>query len=148
MIRCVLITNRAGNLLLERYHGVPPDERGQWRAFLVRLGNENLPSGKEEEQFIASYRNVFAVYTYVGEICLYVVGGDEYDELGCAEVVHTIVTALRDTCSKKGITENNFLDRYGKVCLALDEIVAQGIYEHSDKDRIRRLGKLKPLEGF
>ncbi|RRT67529.1 hypothetical protein BHE74_00011019, partial [Ensete ventricosum] len=29
------------------------------------------------------FRSVFVVYTILGDVCIYVVGKDEYDELAC-----------------------------------------------------------------
>lgn len=39
-----------------------------------------------------------------------------------AEVIFAITSAVKDVC-KSPLTERHFLDRYGKVCLCLDEIV-------------------------
>ncbi|KAI5061923.1 hypothetical protein GOP47_0022462 [Adiantum capillus-veneris] len=61
-----------------------------------------------------------------------------------AEVLYVITSSVKDVC-KKAPTERVFLEKYGKVCLCLDEIVFQGTLEHTDKDRIRRLTRLKPL---
>ena len=114
MLRCILIVNRTGNVLLERYvslcrkklqwvsvnfrnftffaslreldldvcgstfitvcrlkshfymllmrsfHGVPPEERSQWRGYLIKLGADNLVGARDEEQFIACFRFTFA----------------------------------------------------------------------------------------
>lgn len=147
MIRCLFITNKLGNLLLERFHGVSQDERGQFRAFLVKLGGQNLHDVAGEEQCVARFKSLFVVYTVVSDLFLYVVGEGEYDELGCAEVLQAVVACLKDVC-RRAPTEAAVLDKYGRVCLALDEVVAQGILEHTDPARIHRLARLKPLEGY
>ncbi|MCO5572996.1 hypothetical protein L7F22_026758 [Adiantum nelumboides] len=64
--------------------------------------------------------------------------------IAVAEVLYAITSSVKDVC-KKTPTERIFLEKYGKVCLCLDEIVFQGTLEHTDKDRIRRLTRLKPL---
>ncbi|KAF3782476.1 hypothetical protein EJ110_NYTH34233 [Nymphaea thermarum] len=118
--------------LLVMFHGVPAEERLHWRSFLVKLGADNLEGAKNEELLVASHKSVYIVYTMLGDVCLFVVGKDEYDEL-----------ALKDVCGKPP-TERLFLDKYGRICLCLDEIVWKGLLENTEKDRVRRLIRLKP----
>ncbi|RWR72417.1 SNARE-like superfamily protein [Cinnamomum micranthum f. kanehirae] len=174
MLLAVLFSNSEGNILVERFHGVPAEERLHWRTFLVKLGADNLKGAKNEELFVASHKSVYIVYTVLGDVCVYVVGKDEYDELACkywkstfllvlsvvgpsgnltriykfyctqvAEVIFVITSSVKDVCGKPP-TERLFLDKYGKICLCLDEIVWKGMLENTDKDRIRRLIRLKP----
>lgn len=44
---------------------------------------------------------------------------------------------------KKGFTEAHAFEHYGMICLALDEIVADGVVEATTWDTIRRATKLK-----
>ncbi|KAJ8643137.1 hypothetical protein MRB53_004885 [Persea americana] len=143
MLLAVLFSNSEGNILVERFHGVPAEERLHWRTFLVKLGADNLKGAKNEELFVASHKSVYIVYTVLGDVCVYVVGKDEYDELALAEVIFVITSSVKDVCGKPP-TERLFLDKYGKICLCLDEIVWKGMLENTDKDRIRRLIRLKP----
>ncbi|XP_038972654.1 TSET complex member tstD-like [Phoenix dactylifera] len=83
----------------------------------------------------------------LGDVCIYVVGKDEYDELALTEVINVIISSVKDACQKTP-TERLFLDKYGKVCLCLDEIVWKGMLENTDKSRIRRLIRLKPPTDF
>ncbi|GJN22605.1 hypothetical protein PR202_gb10187 [Eleusine coracana subsp. coracana] len=132
-ILAVLFANSDGNILIERFHGVPAEERLHWRSFLVKLGSENLKGSKNEELHVASHKSVSIVYTLIGDVCLYIVGKDEYDELA----------SVKDVCAKPP-TERLFLDKYGRICLCLDEIVWKGLLENTEKDRVRRLIRLKP----
>ncbi|XP_040377768.1 pentatricopeptide repeat-containing protein At5g46580, chloroplastic [Oryza brachyantha] len=143
MILAVLFSNSDGNILIERFHGVPAEERLHWRSFLVKLGAENLKGAKNEELLVASHKSVSIVYTMIGDVCLYIVGKDEYDELALAEVIFAITSAVKDVCGKPP-TERLFLDKYGRICLCLDEIVWKGLLENTEKDRVRRLIRLKP----
>ncbi|XP_010933392.1 uncharacterized protein [Elaeis guineensis] len=143
MILAVLFANTDGNILIERFHGVPAEERLHWRSFLVKLGADNLKGAKNEELFVASHKSVYIVYTVLGNVCIYVVGKDEYDELALAEVIFVITSTMKDVCGKLP-TERLFLDKYGKICLCLDEIVWTGMLENSDKDRVRKVIRLKP----
>ncbi|KAL9226759.1 hypothetical protein vseg_002533 [Gypsophila vaccaria] len=143
MLLAVLISNSEGNILVERFNGVPTEERLHWRSFLVKLGAENLKGAKSEELFVASHKSVYIVYTVLGDIHMYLVGKDEYDELALAEVIVSITSTLKDVCGKIP-NERLFLDKYGRICLCLDEIVWAGVMENTDKERIKRLVRLKP----
>ncbi|KAJ4718383.1 SNARE-like superfamily protein [Melia azedarach] len=171
MILAVLFANSEGNILVERkgwvmslglpvmghpvfvdkreqrFNGVPAEERLHWRSFLVKLGADNLKGVKNEELLVASHKSVYIVYTVLGDVSIFVVGKDEYDELALAEVIFAVTSAVKDACGKIP-TERLFLDKYGKICLCLDEIVWKGLLENTEKDRIRRLVRLKPPTEF
>ncbi|CAL0324160.1 unnamed protein product [Lupinus luteus] len=143
MILAVLFANVEGNILIERFHGVPAEERLHWRSFLVKLGADNLKGIKNEELLVACHKSVYIVYTVLGDVSIFVVGKDEYDELALSEVILVITSAVKDVCGKPP-SERLFLDKYGRICLCLDEIVWKGYLENTDKDRIKRLIRLKP----
>ncbi|XP_073053632.1 uncharacterized protein [Primulina huaijiensis] len=153
MLLAVLIANSEGNILVERFNGVPAEERLHWRSFLVKLGADNLKGVKNEELLVANHKSVYIVYTVLGDVSIFIVGKDEYDELAfyagllVAEAIFVITSALKDVCGKPP-TERLFLDKYGKICLCLDEIVWKGLLENTDKDRIKRLVRLKPPNDF
>ncbi|KAJ6361360.1 hypothetical protein OIU78_001907 [Salix suchowensis] len=81
MLLAVLISCSEGNILIERFNGVPAEERSHWRSFLVKSGADSLKGARNEELFVASHKSVYVVYTVIGDVYLYVVGKDEYDEL-------------------------------------------------------------------
>ncbi|CAA2968533.1 SNARE-like superfamily isoform 1 [Olea europaea subsp. europaea] len=56
MLLAVLIANCEGNILVERFNGVPAEERLHWQSFLVKLGADNLKGVKNEELLVASHR--------------------------------------------------------------------------------------------
>ncbi|XP_038692360.1 TSET complex member tstD-like isoform X1 [Tripterygium wilfordii] len=153
MILAILFANVEGNILIEsfvsylRFNGVPAEERLHWRSFLVKLGADNLKGVKNEEHLIASHKSVYIVYTVLGDVSIFVVGKDEYDELALAEVIFAITSSVKDVCGKPP-TERVFLDKYGKICLCLDEIVWQGVLDNADKDRVARLTRMKPPNEF
>uniref|UniRef100_A0A7N2LPP7 Coatomer subunit zeta n=1 Tax=Quercus lobata TaxID=97700 RepID=A0A7N2LPP7_QUELO len=98
--------------LINKFNGVPAEERLHWRSFLVKLGADNLKGVKNEELLVACHN-------------IYVVGKDEYDELALSEVIFVITSAAKDVCGKPP-TEHLFLDKYERICLCLDEIVWKG----------------------
>nr|XP_016455696.1 PREDICTED: uncharacterized protein LOC107779729 [Nicotiana tabacum] len=133
MLLAVLFANFEGNILVENFNGVPAEERLHWRSFLVKLGSENLKGFKNEELLIFMVSlSVYIVYTVLGDVSIYVVGKDEYDELALSEAIFVITSAVKDVCGKSP-TERLFLDNYGKICLCLDEIVWTGLLENIDK---------------
>ncbi|KAG5222125.1 hypothetical protein IMY05_C3559000100 [Salix suchowensis] len=85
MLLAVLISCSEGNILIERFNGVPAEERSHWRSFLVKSGADSLKGARNEELFVASHKSVYVVYTVIGDVYLYVVGKDEYDELACCQ---------------------------------------------------------------
>ncbi|TXG69329.1 hypothetical protein EZV62_004264 [Acer yangbiense] len=157
MILAVLFANSEGNILVERlsfaiglvdervgigvcvcdamFNGVPAEERLHWRSFLVKLGADNLKGVKNEELLVASHKSVYIVYTVLGDVSIFVVGKDEYDELALAEVIFAITSAVKDVCGKIP-SERLFLDKYGKICLCLDEIVWK--YGKQLRDEVER----------
>ncbi|KAL5570292.1 hypothetical protein UlMin_026867 [Ulmus minor] len=95
------------------FNGVPAKERLHWRSFLVKLGADNLKGVKNEELLVACHKklfdsepciclnslrinlsfyimSVYIVYTVLGDVSIYVVGKDEYDELALSEVIFVI----------------------------------------------------------
>ncbi|ESQ27043.1 hypothetical protein EUTSA_v10019295mg [Eutrema salsugineum] len=87
MILAVLFANSVGNVLIERFNGVPVEERLHWRCFLVKLGAENLIGVKNEKLLVACHKSVYIVYTVLGDVSIFLVGKDEYGELAwtCGE---------------------------------------------------------------
>ncbi|KAD4584733.1 hypothetical protein E3N88_22334 [Mikania micrantha] len=79
MLLAVLIANSEGNILVERFNGVPGEERLHWRSFLVKLGADNLKGVKNEELLVACHKSVYIVYTVLGHVSIYLVGKDDED---------------------------------------------------------------------
>ncbi|XAR50556.1 hypothetical protein NMG60_11004911 [Bertholletia excelsa] len=147
MLLAVLIANSEGNILVERFNGVPPEERLHWRSFLVKLGAENLRAIRNEELLVACHKSIHVVYSLLGDVGIFVVGRDEYDELALAEAINVIIKAVKNVCGKPP-TERRFLDKYGRICLCIDEILWKGLLENTEVDRIKRLIKLKAPSEF
>ena len=60
-----------------------------------------------------------------------------------SEVLQALVSSVRAMVKHKGLTEAAVFEHYGMVCLALDEMVSDGVVEATDWDTIRRGIKLK-----
>ncbi|MBA0734977.1 hypothetical protein Gogos_018862, partial [Gossypium gossypioides] len=80
MILAVLFANSKGNILVEHFNGVLAEKQLHWRSFLVKLGVDNLKGVKNEELFVASHKSIYIVYTVLGDVSIYIVGKDEYDD--------------------------------------------------------------------
>ncbi|TKY64555.1 hypothetical protein E2542_SST14453 [Spatholobus suberectus] len=146
MILAVLFANAEGNILIERFHGVPVEERLHWRSFLVKLGADNLKGVKNEELLVACHKSVYIVYTVLGDVSIYVVGKDEYDELALSEVIFVITSAVKDVCGKPP-SERLFLDKYGRICLCLDEIVWK-VRRHAEQFQLYKITRTRVFELF
>lgn len=59
-----------------------------------------------------------------------------------AEVLQALASSIKGIV-KKGFTEAHAFEHYGMICLALDEIVSDGVVEATTWDTIRRAIKLK-----
>ena len=59
-----------------------------------------------------------------------------------AEVLQALASSVKGIV-KKGFTEAHAFEHYGMICLALDEIVSDGVVEATTWDTIRRATKLK-----
>ncbi|KAJ6697848.1 ZETA-COAT PROTEIN [Salix purpurea] len=105
-----------------RFNGVPAEERSHWRSFLVKSGADNLKGARNEELFVASHKSVYVVYTVIGDVYLYVVGKDEYDELAWM-------------CAKNLRVRGRFLTSMEGFALCLDEIVWKGVLENTERER-------------
>ncbi|KVH87941.1 Longin-like domain-containing protein [Cynara cardunculus var. scolymus] len=156
MLLAVLIANSEGNILVERFNGVPGEERLHWRSFLVKLGADNLKGVKNEELLVACHKYVFTpcfplTLTTLFSPCVIKYAKLLIIFLYCfnlvSEAMFVVTSAIKDVCGKPP-TERLFLDKYGRICLCLDEIVWKGLLENTDKDRIKRLIRLKPPTEF
>ena len=62
-----------------------------------------------------------------------------------SDILNVFVSAVKGICKNK-ISETAVFEQYGMICLALDEIVCEGVLEAGDWDTIRRGIKLKMSE--
>lgn len=122
MILCVFFINCVGNVLLECFYGLLVEECFYWWLFLVKLIVENFKIVCDDEVFVVFYKFVFIVYIVIGDICIFVVGKEVYDEFVFMEVLNVVMFSVKEVCWKD-LSECLFLEKYGKVCLCLDEII-------------------------
>ena len=66
--------------------------------------------------------------------------------LAVAEVLQALVTSTKGTVKKGGLDDERLFAQYGMLCLALDEIVSDGVVDAIDWDTARRGTKLKMSE--
>ena len=70
-----------------------------------------VPQGLET-MYIQELWKTLHLYCYLQMFCFSPV----------SEVIYVITSAVKDVCGKPP-SERNFLDKYGRICLCLDEIV-------------------------
>ncbi|KAJ9179050.1 hypothetical protein P3X46_010874 [Hevea brasiliensis] len=166
MILAVSFANVKGNILIERFSEVQL-RNGHCRSFLVKLGADNLQGVKNEELLVASHKSVYIVYIMLGDVSIFVVGKDDYDELALVEVIFAITSAVKDVCGKPPIKRlflNNgcfdycfFNKMTTKLCYNWVRhfayaifllLCVKGLLENTEKERIRRLMRSKPPTEF
>ncbi|KAI5010367.1 hypothetical protein ZWY2020_012504 [Hordeum vulgare] len=79
---------------------VPPSPATAVRPQLVQSLVGSPIMDKAETGGGDNRRSVSIVYTMIGDVCLYIVGKDEYDELALSEVIFAITSAVKDVCVK------------------------------------------------
>ncbi|KAK5825200.1 hypothetical protein PVK06_020007 [Gossypium arboreum] len=131
MLLAILFSNFAGHIILKRYlqmclyvRSMEFHLRKDYTGELSWLNWELIISRVQEMKsalFVSSQKSVYIVYTVLGGVRIYIVGKDEYDELALTEVMFVITSSIKDACGKSP-SERLFLDKYGKICLCLDEI--------------------------
>lgn len=139
-VTAVLILNAEdGSRLLAKYYAPPhhagsaqaqplpyPDVKAQ-KAFEKGL----LEKTTKQSADIILYDNRIVLYKNESDVMMYVVGGTEENEL----MLYNVVLALRDSLHlifKQSVDKRTVLENYDLVCLALDEIVDDGIILETD----------------
>jgi len=140
MIHNVLITNATGNILLSKYYdGSTEDDQFAFEGKLVEL-TQNLECHDNHQ--VALYQDKFIVFTYVGELSIFITGSKEYDELALSMILDHFGNALKHVC-KKGVNETEIVQQYHKINLYLDEMIKKGILDQVQYDSIYNYSHMK-----
>ncbi|CAM9387417.1 unnamed protein product [Phaeothamnion confervicola] len=95
--------------------------------------------------------DVFIVFRAIHGVLVFLCGFDEFDELTLAETLKSFVDVLAALCAESGKHAKAFEpailtgDVYGKVFIAIDEMMGGGILEATDQESVLCGSKLKPL---
>jgi hypothetical protein len=82
----------------------------------------------------------------LGELYFVIGGKNDYDEIVLSDILDSLRSVVTDQLEGK-VTEASILDpdNYGKLSVALDELLMDGIVESLDPDIVQKMAKLKSL---
>uniref|UniRef100_A0A7S0ICA6 Coatomer subunit zeta n=1 Tax=Micromonas pusilla TaxID=38833 RepID=A0A7S0ICA6_MICPS len=152
-VLCVMMASASGHVILERFYDpISEPDQMRWRDRLHRAEASSGAGASTVAESdcdklatrcgVARHGDENMVWCGVGDLRFYAVGSEEYDEYTLAEVLQALASSVKGIV-KKGFTEAHAFEHYGMICLALDEIVSDGVVEATTWDTIRRAIKLK-----
>lgn len=137
-----------GKLLLSKHfnHGVVAGIDGQAAALEV-VAQASLGAGVLPGRWSCfGFGEAFVVYSGQGAgLVFVVVGSGDDDELALYEVGKALVEVTSEHCGGR-LDEDHLREFFGKVSLAVDEMISCGFVEVLDKDTVMRQSKLKPFK--
>ncbi|CAM9521981.1 unnamed protein product [Chrysoparadoxa australica] len=155
-IHSFLITNGNGELLLSHYE-VPLNvqDKAAWETEL-RTQTKDLWSmagvqctsqvakaaGKAQEEVIIVFR-----HDARAGLIFFLSGTEEHDELTLDEALGCLIWVITSLCceGKGTLCESRLLlgEVYGKVCIAVDEVIGGGVLESLDPQHVLSMSKLR-----
>ncbi|KAK9804931.1 hypothetical protein WJX73_000481 [Symbiochloris irregularis] len=134
----ISLTNTKSNVIYERFYSKFSDwERAGIREAFAQASDGLQLGVAEEAEQCSRYRGGVVAVRAESDLVLYGLGTGEYDELSLAEALRAVTAALR-ALFKRAPTETLLLDNYGQLCLALDEMIQEGILESVEAEDVRR----------
>ena len=162
-VLCVSMVSASGHVIVERFfERLSETDQMLWRRRLHEASESSVADGgaatlqASDAGRVADACGVSRngehclAWCRVGDVRFYAVGTGLYDELArasprpraVAEVLQAMVDSVGEM-AKKHFDEARVFEHYGMICLALDEIVSDGVVEATNWDTIRRGIKLK-----
>ena len=151
-LHSVFITNRSGELLVSKYFlsSTTTEERAVWEQQLFRATRFGWGNAADGQAQVATLCGRFVVYLGFGGLLLFLAGGgDECDEVTLATVGAALVKVIVSLCEAKdasSLGDVHIRAMHGKICVAVEEMVNEGILEHLDASSILKMSKLKSQE--
>jgi len=146
LISALIICNIHGNILLSRFfdEDFRSIDSATYELKLLehfRIYFNTMESGIKR---CITLGDIQFVMDFTGELYFIIGGRDFCDEIVLSYVSDSIKVVVTEQLEGK-TSESAFLDsdNYGKVCVALDELVCQGIVENLDTSLVEKLAKLK-----
>eukprot|EP00947_MAST-08B_sp_MAST-8B-sp1_P001441 g1441.t1 len=143
-----------GKLLLSKHfnHGVVAGIDGQAAALEAEVLRTLAGGGSSGAGVLPGrwscfgFGEAFVVYSGQGAgLVFVVVGSGDDDELALYEVGKALVEVTSEHCGGR-LDEDHLREFFGKVSLAVDEMISYGFVEVLDKDTVMRQSKLKPFK--
>lgn len=117
--------------------------RVQWLEVLHGVCAKELSAAAEGHVRVASYRGCAVVWKVAGGVVLFLTGCGLYDEIALAEAVNVLGSVLMMICKSKVVSEGLVLSHFGKITLAVDQLVFMGQLERVDAECVYKSIKMK-----
>ena len=139
----VIASSLTGGILLERVYDpkLSTEMEELLKAFLDSAEVEGLLGTEEEEGKLSecctsSYKKHNIVFQRISNVVLFCTGTLDQNHARVAKVIECFLLCLIDALRKE-VTEERIVKNYAKVCLALDEILVEGIVESLEPKHIK-----------
>ncbi|CAG9467854.1 unnamed protein product [Pedinophyceae sp. YPF-701] len=142
---CVLLTNRQGDVLYERYLAPLSDaERGEFRRAAWAMAYPVLTSGhcRDGEEQIGSWKGSRLAWMTLSEVVVMAMGRGQWGPLELGMLLRQLLNAAQTATKQKPGTlkEAVVLQSYSRVCLAVDDVLATGRLEpYTKKEMAKKL---------
>lgn len=121
-IHCILILDSSGNRIFAKYCKTPYSTLKEQRNFEKGLWEKTKKTNHE----VILYENYMVVYKTSIDIMMYIIGGQDENEL----MLHEVLVTLKETLEilfKMLIDKHALLENYDLLSLAVNEICDNGI---------------------
>mmetsp|Transcript_19140 Transcript_19140/g.57802 ORF Transcript_19140/g.57802 Transcript_19140/m.57802 type:complete len:154 (-) Transcript_19140:947-1408(-) len=138
-IQTLILANLQGHVVYERFYNTFTDlERADLRSAMQSAAAPILPNKKDGDEYVIRYRAGAAVFMTSNDLVFYMVGSGEYDELVLRESLVAVIRVVERIVGRDP-TEASVWRDYGRVVLALDQAVHEGVLDNTDYDRVKSL---------
>uniref|UniRef100_A0A8B9F3A9 Coatomer subunit zeta n=1 Tax=Amazona collaria TaxID=241587 RepID=A0A8B9F3A9_9PSIT len=130
-VKALLVLDSLGQRLLAKYYDSTFPTAKEQSAFERSIFMQSQRAGGE----VASMQGLTVVYRSSGDLCFYVVGGGQENELMLLSVLTCLLDALGHLLQKE-VEKRWLLDNMEGTFLVVDEIVDRGVILESDPQQV------------
>ncbi|KAM4645422.1 coatomer subunit zeta-2 [Amazona ochrocephala] len=130
-VKALLVLDSLGQRLLAKYYDSTFPTAKEQSAFERSIFMQSQRAGGE----VASMQGLTVVYRSSGDLCFYVVGGGQENELMLLSVLTCLLDALGHLLQKE-VEKRWLLDNMEGMFLVVDEIVDRGVILESDPQQV------------
>ena len=167
----LLLCDKGGEVLVERFYRTVEDsiefadEQGEedknaWQFDMTERRKKAFKLMKPmwKEAFggiyqVATVGDRYIVFVGAGSLLFSITGSDDCDELGLREIIETVIEVIREICFGKKIVGKELdkevlMKNFGKVCVAIESIISDGIVDNLNVELVLLQTKLKDISKF
>lgn len=138
-IQALIIANLKGNVVYERFYAAFTDlERADLRSAMQEAAVPILPSKVDGDEYVIRYRAGAAVFMTCHDLVFYMIGSGEYDEIMLRDTLGATINIVETVLGRK--PSEALLHRdYGRVVLALDQVIYEGVLANTNAESVRQI---------